>query len=449
LLAALALATATSGCGVMTRAGQLVRRVIPIGAKPEPDREPLYLALELAALSDSVVNHVLDLTETALLEAADPEGRARLLRLRLDFAQAMWDGASGPNPYANVVDLWVGLAVAQRKLERPEVGEALGSTLPEVREVLASSEVRVRTMARGFLPAEGFQALVDTIDARDEAAATESVSSIDLQALLSSAERRQKIGPRSLFGILGVDPFASLDPATREIAESRQFAERLLFSIQRMPVLLRLNVAIGSHEIARDLGVDRALASLDVASRAMDRVARAAASLPSDLGTERARLVADVRAEADRLGTLARDYRGTFEAATATAATVNQALQTFDTLAQRLRSREPSPSSTPSRPFDITEYAQAAARVSDAAVNLTDLLGRLEGTLDSPAVGRLAPEAGAVLADAERRGRAWLYTAFALGCGLIAFACLATVATVWIVRRPPPARVDSVTPAAH
>jgi hypothetical protein len=439
LCAALALAALTSSCGPLTRAGQLARRVVPIGKNPAGSgRDPLYLALEIAALSDSVVNHVLHLTETALVEAADPARRARLLRFRLDFAQAMWDGASGPNPYANVVDLWVGLAVAQRRLDRPDIREALGASSPPVRDVMASGEVQVQAMARGFLAPPAFQALSDTINARDEAAATESVSSIDLRALLASSEDREAGGPLSLLGILGVDPFASLDPATREIAESRQFGERLLFSLQRLPILLRLNVAIGSHDVAQDLGVDRALASLERASRAMAQVARTTAGLPGEFSVERARLVANVRAEAERLGTLARDYRATFEAATATAGTVNQALQTFGAVTQRFQSADQS--SPPSRPFDITEYARTAGQVSDAAVNLTSLLGRLEGTLDSPVVGRLLPQADALLTDAERRGREWLYTAFALGCGLIAFGCLAVIVTVAIVRRVSPRR---------
>jgi uncharacterized protein YukE len=148
--------------------------------------------------------------------------------------------------------------------------------------------------------------------------------------------------------------------------------------------------------------------------------------------------VADVRAEAERLGALARDYRATFEAATATAGTVNQALQTFGAVTQRFQSADQS--SPPSRPFDITEFARTAGQVSDAAVNLTSLLGRLEGTLDSPVVGRLLPQADALLTDAERRGRKWLYTAFALGCGLIAFGGLAVVVTVSIVRRVSPRR---------
>ena len=88
----------------------------------------------------------------------------------------------------------------------------------------------------------------------------------------------------------------------------------------------------------------------------------------------------------------------------------------------------------PSRPFWITEYAQTASRISEAAVNLSGLLSRVRETLDSPSVTRLTPELEALLAGAEDRGRRWLYTAFALGCGLIVCAALAVIVTVWVLR---------------
>lgn len=72
---------------------------------------------------------------------------------------------------------------------------------------------------------------------------------------------------------------------------------------------------------------------------------------------------------------------------------------------------------------------------SEAAVNLTGLLERVEATLDSPAGTNVAPQATAFLNEANARGRRLLYTAFALGCALIAFASRAVIATASILRR--------------
>ena len=119
-------------------------------------------------------------------------------------------------------------------------------------------------------------------------------------------------------------------------------------------------------------------------------MAQTAAQLPDRLSAERAQLVADVRAEAERLGTLAHDYRGLFDAATTTAGTANQALQTFAGVMQRFESEESQPS-VPSRPFDVTEYAETAHRISAAAVNLSELLSNVHETLDAPGLTRLTP----------------------------------------------------------
>ena len=43
----------------------------------------------------------------------------------------------------------------------------------------------------------------------------------------------------SVFSLFQVDPLSGLDPAVREIAQTRLFAERALFVAQKMPMLLR------------------------------------------------------------------------------------------------------------------------------------------------------------------------------------------------------------------
>src|SRR5690606_2875669 len=52
---------------------------------------------------------------------------------------------------------------------------------------------------------------------------------------LRPAEVRQAA---SVLSLLRLDPFASIDPATREIEESRLLAERIFFFAQRLPQLI-------------------------------------------------------------------------------------------------------------------------------------------------------------------------------------------------------------------
>lgn len=439
MIPVLVLLALLSGCALVDRAADLTSPAFAgvTGRKTTPVGDPLSLHLQLALLSDRVVTHIVQATEAPLDAVDDPNRRAALLRIRLDYASAMWNAASGPNPYANAIDMLLTLTVGRRRLERSSLAHALGESLRPILAVLRSAESDVERLVRGFLTPAELSALDQAIrEAEESQIEGQRLDIVDLSELLSSSRVASSGGGRgstNLFSILGLDPFAGLDPATREIAESRQFGERLLFTVQRMPVLLRLNAELLATQVAADLDLDRAQASLDRATSAMEQVAETAAGLPDRLSAERAQIVADVRTEAERLGTLARDYRGLFDAATTTAGTADQALQTFAGVMQRFESQSGQPSA-PSRPFSITEYAQTASRISEAAVNLSGLLSRVRETLDSPSATRLTPELEALLAGAEDRGRRWLYTAFALGCGLIVCAALAVIVTVWVLR---------------
>ncbi len=438
-----------SGCALLDRAADLTDRAFAgmTGRDTTPVGDPLYVQLQLAMLSDAVVTQILQKTATPLDAVDDLKRRAALLEIRLDYAAAMWNAASGPSPYANAIHMLLTLTVGRRQLERSPLAHALGESLRPTLVVLRSAQRDVEKLVRSFLTPAEFSALDQAIQEAQESHVAGTgpwVAIVDLQQILASSRVPKSGGGgafTNLVGILGLNPFAGLDPATREIAESRQFAERLLFNVQRMPVLLRLNAELLATQVAADFQLDRAQASLDRATTAMQQVAQTAAELPDRLSAERAQIVADVRTEAERLGTLAHDYRGLFDAATTTAGTTNQALQTFAGVMQRFESEESEPSG-PSRPFDVTEYAETAHRISEAAVNLSELLSNFHKTLDAPGLTRLTPQVEALLVGAEERARRWLYAAFALGCGLIVCAGL----TVWVLRSlrgQPAARTDS------
>ncbi len=438
-----------SGCALLDRAADLTSRAFAgmTGRDTTPVGDPVYLQLQLALLSDAVVTQILQKTATPLDAVDDLKRRAALLEIRLDYAAAMWNAASGPSPYANAIHMLLTLTVGRRQLERSPLAQALGESLQPTLVVLRSAQRDVEKLVRSFLTPAEFSALDRAIQEAQEshvAGKGPRMAIVDLQQILASSRVPKSGGGgafTNLVGILGLNPFAGLDPATREIAESRQFAERLLFNVQRMPVLIRLNAELLATQVAADFELDRAQASLDRATTAMQQVAQTASELPDRLSAERAQIVADVRTEAERLGTLAHDYRGLFDAATTTAGTTNQALQTFAGVMQRFESEE-SESSAPSRPFDVTEYAETAHRISEAAVNLSELLSNFHNTLDAPGLTRLTPEVEALLTGAEERVQRWLYTAFALGCGLIVCAGL----TVWVLRSlqgQPAARTDS------
>ena len=106
-----------SGCALLDRAADLTSTAFAemTGRDTTPVGDPLYLHLQLALLSDKVVTQILQKTETAFDAVDDPNRRAALLEIRLDYAAAMWNAASGPSPYANAIDMLLTLTVGRRQ----------------------------------------------------------------------------------------------------------------------------------------------------------------------------------------------------------------------------------------------------------------------------------------------------------------------------------------------
>jgi len=401
-------------------------------------RDPIYIYLQLGMLSDRVVSSIVRETEDPLEATEDLNQRESLLHLRLDLATALWNAASGPNPWANAIDTLVTLDVARRMVNGPGLTSALGDHRDEVVRVLDSALSDTRALARDFLSPAEFAALEAALSTTDTSKLDSSaLDTIDLQKLLAGAQKRapgQNPGLPSLLGLLGVDPLASLDPATREIAETRQFGERLLFNVQRLPYLMRMNAELLANDVAQQLDVDQAVGAVDRASATMSQIGRVVEGLPDRISVERQKLIADLASESGRLGGLAREWRGAFEAATGTAGAANLALKTFDGVAQRM---EGPPGAAPAsgESLDVKEIGRTAAGVGDAAANLTTLLGRLQQTLENPALERVPVLAGSIVGEAEATARRLLWTAFGLGCLLVAIACAAAIVTSRLVRR--------------
>jgi hypothetical protein len=62
---------------------------------------------------------------------------------------------------------------------------------------------------------------------------------VDFASQVAQANKSDSAELDSVFNLLALDPLSGLDPATREIAQTRLLAERALFVTQKMPMLLR------------------------------------------------------------------------------------------------------------------------------------------------------------------------------------------------------------------
>jgi len=206
-----------------------------------------------------------------------------------------------------------------------------------------------------------------------------------------SPEARKK--PGSLFGLIGLDPLAELDPAVRQIEQSRLLAERAIFYMQRVPYLMDLQTERIVSQATLSPQVERANASLERASLAMADYARIGDGLPDAFAREREATIRQISGEvfaqqAELRGLLA-ELQTTLAAGSDTAVAVDAAVKSLDRLVARFPGREPGDEAEAGRPFDVTEYTMAAQEFGRTARELTQLLETL-GREGLPAAGAVA-----------------------------------------------------------
>jgi len=101
---------------------------------------------------------------------------------------------------------------------------------------------------------------------------------------------------------------AGLDPAVREVARTRLFAERAMYTAQRIPFLLRWQIELLADQFLQDSHIALALTNIaslaqsaDRLSRASESVSQTAAQLPDRITAERKAIVEALDTQEGRL----------------------------------------------------------------------------------------------------------------------------------------------------
>jgi hypothetical protein len=236
--------------------------------------------------------------------------------------------------------------------------------------------------------------------------------------------------PTSLMGLVGLDPMAGLDPAVRQVEQSRLLAERAIYYAQRLPIVVDLQLDRSVNRLAAGPESQKLQQQTASLASSAQRFAAVAESLPGTLSAEREALIAQLNqtlvAQAAALRPLLVDMRGTLEAGSKAAASVDQATRSIDALLARFSKKPGEPAG---KPFDVNEYAQAAAEIARAAARLDELVG---------SVGTQSPRLGAALDAGATQGRSLVDYFFVRAAWLIALLCLGLLATLLLYRRLAP-----------
>jgi hypothetical protein len=333
--------------------------------------------------ADSYAGQVLEKVGAMKKQASDPQAYSRLLAWQISQLNAAYTIATGPSPVLCQIDFVV-LATLSRMVVQDTPGAFIGDSESPALAMYRELEQEAWTNAATILTPAQLEELRGLI-----AKWRERNPKVVLVGFVHFAEFAQSSGvspearkkPGSLFGLIGLDPLADLDPAVRQIEQSRLLAERAIFYMQRVPYLLDLQTERIVSQATLSPQVERANTSLERASLAMADYARIGDSLPDSFAREREAMIRQMSGEllaqqVELRGMLA-DLQTTLAAGSETAVAVDAAVKSLDRLVARFPRRGAGGVLAAGRPFDITEYSAAAQEFAKTARELTQLLETL------------------------------------------------------------------------
>ena len=380
-----------------------------IGDKPSKQAEQLkILQLRNQRFADEYVGSIIEPIRQLQASTDNAVNRLESQNWLLSQATAAYTIASGPSPYVNVVDMVVLATLSRMVIDENWVGERFGERAAAVRDAYHRLEPAAEDLARSAIPPDQIDALQRVIiEWRKQNPQVTAIAYVHFRDVASSLGSTKGSGTDSsfsgLFTMLGLDPFSSLDPAVREITQSRELAERTIYYAQRVPNLLDMQVERLTFEFATMPETKRLLADADSVSGAASIAGRVIGDFPGLLSGEREAAIRQfmdaLKIETANIRQLALDVRATLEAGTATSNSLNGTIRSFDQMVAGFEKPAPAgdPGQAPGRPFDITEYTAAAAEITRAANELQQLIAGLGK--DSPALVQAADRATSRLQD--------------------------------------------------
>jgi hypothetical protein len=171
-----------------------------------------------------------------------PEAQLVILRGKILAGTEATRNATNINPVVGFMDMAVMVSLTRESMEDPWARDALGvENAALVVQTLKTEEADIWSLADANLSPAQVQELRGLIKSWRLAHPEQHyVSGVQL-ADYPEAKKAPPPGlrmPTSVFDMVRLDPFAGLDPAVRQVEESRVLAERMFYYLQNMPTLV-------------------------------------------------------------------------------------------------------------------------------------------------------------------------------------------------------------------
>jgi hypothetical protein len=403
--------------------------------------DPVELQQTVLRFADEFSKHIfLDIEKLRLGgKALDP---VEALRWKIGVSNTFNSIATAPNPIANLLDMAVFVTVTRMAMEEHWQPKVFGDSAQPLLESTRNAETDIWHLTDKMLTPERQAELHQAIDIwYRKNPSPENVlaaRSVGFTMQLAEASKIDIARPGSLFSLLMLDPLATLEPAMREMVQTRMLAERTLYVTQKMPTLLRWHMELLSANTVGMPTVQQLITNSSTIAASVERFARVAEKLPGQVSTERTEILKALEAQGKDLTRLANEMRQTLTAGAEMSTSLNTTLTTFNAVMKRFGVGEPASAGPPTaetEPFRIQDYTATAAQLETTARQLTELLLTLDRTS-----GQLSTQVGPVVQRAQAGGQELVDYAFWKG---ILFVAIVLVAC--LIYRILSARLESTT----
>jgi hypothetical protein len=254
------------------------------------------------------------LDESAERLGTEP-GREQVLRIKLLLGSSVLSIVSGPNPNANLLDLVSVTVLTRMSVEDYWMHTTNGAAFQPWLDASRVLETNVWDLAARFLtPAQvaELRAGINQWYERTPEVRTAYFARPHAFASLVWATQVTEAPKNSVLSLVSLDPTAGLDPAVREITQSRLFAERAMYTAQRMPFILRLQGELLTYDVAEQPTIRLVFSNSVQVSESAGRISRdvetlsqTIGQLPNQLAAERKEILRQSRqaiADLERVG---------------------------------------------------------------------------------------------------------------------------------------------------
>lgn len=280
----------TSSCATL-------RRFLPHDESQKQAQRLQEMQLKVMRFADQYSGRIAEPIERFNVSGVTPEDRLRAQDWRLGQATSAYTIASGPSPVVNALDMIVLATLSRMVIEDFWMNELYGTRASTLLEVHRGLEQEAWQLVDGVLSSEQHTQLRGMIDtwrsAHPKVRAVAQMHFVDFAKTVGrSGQEPGRSG--SLFAFLGLDPLSNLDPAVREIEQTRLLAERAIYYVQRAPNLLDMQVERLSYQIAVTPEVKQALSDVDRISLAAAAAGEFTNDLPATFARERHATIVDL-----------------------------------------------------------------------------------------------------------------------------------------------------------